>query len=169
MLRWCERDVVVSCQIICKPILVCYHRIVYFRILPSIQSRLNINPGSVNFLQEIFIRFRIGLGVLGPERLYIENALISVLTQELQASTRPLTISICDHPDRFNYPSSGCMKTVAQAISTILSTRPFKVQIQNLRLGNYKWLLHYGRPSDNPSSGRATNGRDWGLFSRSRA
>jgi hypothetical protein len=41
------------------------------------------------------------------------------------------------------------MKTVAQAISTILSvepTRPFKVQIQNLRLGNCRWLLHYGRP-----------------------
>jgi len=41
------------------------------------------------------------------------------------------------------------MKTVAQAISTILSVdpiRPFKVQIQNLRLGSCKWLLVYGRP-----------------------
>jgi hypothetical protein len=113
------------------------------------QAKQILKDHSIHFLQEIFIRFRTGLGVLGPEKLYIENALISALTQGLQASTQPLTISICDRAERFNDPSGGCMKTVAQAISTILSvepTRPFKVQIQNLRLGSCKWLLHYGRP-----------------------
>ncbi|KAH8650273.1 hypothetical protein BGZ60DRAFT_534372 [Tricladium varicosporioides] len=113
------------------------------------QAKQILKDHSIHFLQEIFIRFRTGLDVLGPERLYIENALISVLTQGLQSSTQPLTIRICDHAERFNDPSGGCMKTVAQAISVILlvePTRSFKVQIHNLRLGNCKWLLHYGRP-----------------------
>ncbi|MAD85063.1 MAG: hypothetical protein CL912_19055 [Deltaproteobacteria bacterium] len=104
---------------------------------------------SIHYLQEIFIRLRDGLVVFGSEEMDIQNALISVLTQGLQVSTQPLTISIWDHPERFNDPSGGCMKIVAQAISTILSvepTKPFKVQIQNLRLGNCRWLFLCGRP-----------------------
>ncbi|PVH69639.1 hypothetical protein DL98DRAFT_598491 [Cadophora sp. DSE1049] len=103
---------------------------------------------SIRYLQEIFIRLRPGLKVFGREETNIKNSLISVLTQGLQVSTQPLTISIWDHPESFNDPSGGCMKIVAQAISTILSvepTNPFKVQIQNLRLGNCRWLFLCGR------------------------
>jgi len=57
--------------------------------------------------EKLFIRLRTDLDVLGPENLYIESALISVLTQGLQRSTQPLTISICDHAERFNDPSGG--------------------------------------------------------------
>jgi hypothetical protein len=113
------------------------------------QAKQLLKNHSIHFLQEIFIRFRTDLGVLSPERLYIENTLTSILKQGLQASTQPLTISICDHPERFMDPSGACMKTVSQAISAILSVEPtrlIKVQIQNLRLGNCKWLLYYGRP-----------------------
>jgi hypothetical protein len=41
------------------------------------------------------------------------------------------------------------MKIVVQAISSIVSvklTKPFKMQIQNLRFSNYKWLFLYGCP-----------------------
>jgi hypothetical protein len=47
------------------------------------QAKQILKDYLIHFLQEIFIRFRTGLGTLGPERLYIENALILVLTQGL--------------------------------------------------------------------------------------
>ncbi|KAH7418696.1 hypothetical protein BKA64DRAFT_635813 [Cadophora sp. MPI-SDFR-AT-0126] len=106
----------------------------------------------IRYLQEIFIRLRPGLGLFSREETNIKNSLISVLTKGLQISTRistrPLTIRIWDHPECFNDPSGSCMKVVAEAISAVLSiesSKPFTVQIQNLRLENCKWLSICGR------------------------